>query len=389
MQQLTQAPRDGLTAEQVTSLLVDLATQWQGGLELADPVVGWIDISDDLESGSVKWDATQDTPAATGVVYRSCQLKLTRELAWGLDRIRPYLIATDPESGLEARFDTGVFVLTTPQTVASETPITYDVVGSDLLQQFVGPIDDTITFAAGTFYLDNAVATILAIDPAATILFDGTAASTPLPGDMVYALTESDQPTRLGIVNEQLAGAGYSKVWVDEEGNYRAQPIIAATARAIEWPFTADDPRVTMVGELRTQTKDVWNAFNSWKFVISGLSFTPIEGSGQYTPPDNVDGGDTSINAIGRRNQHTVYLTAADQASLVAQGDAIVAQDSRPATTMEITTYPFPLAGQYDVVTYRDAVFGDDQKLIAQQWVIDLGGDGKPPADTQWTLQGV
>lgn len=378
MQQLTAAPRDSLTADQVTRLLVEADTVWSAGLELITSS-GPVDISDDLVGGSVTWDATADTSDAAGVVYRSCQLQITTALAWGRDKLQVFVTGTDPATSVSARFNLGVFLFATPRQAAGETPVTYDVTGEDLLQQFVGAIDDAVTFAAGSNCLGNATAVILQRDPTATVVVTGTS-TTILDDDAVYLLAESDTPTWLRIINDQLQRAGYQRVWVDETGHYQLQPLADPTTRAAEWTFDADDPDVTLVGGTRTLTEDAWSAYNAWKFIASGLTFPPEEGNGQYTPPDNTSDGPTSITAIGRRNQHTVFLQAADQDALVAQGDAIVAQDKQLTATIEITTYPFPLVGHNDVVSYIDTALGGTRKLFATRWTFDLGF-----ADTQWT----
>lgn len=381
MQAVTAPPRDGLTAAQVTRLLVEADTVWAAGLELVTGG-GATDISDQLVAGAVTWDASGDTSDTAGIVYRSCNLQISTALAWGVDRLLIYVTGTDPASGLVARFNLGVFVLATPKQQASDTPTTYDVSGEDLLQLFVGTIDDAITLAAASTCLDNVTALIMARDPGATILIDatGAGATSTLDDDAVYVLTESDSPTWLRIINDQLHTAGYQRLWVDEDGHYRLQPIVDPATRSAEWTFDADDPRVTLVGDQRTLTQDVWHAYNAWKFIVSGLTFPPEEGNGQYSPPDNVTDGPTAIDAIGRRNQHTVFLTAADQDALIAQGDAIVAQDKRLTATVDVTTYPFPLAGHNDVAAYNDSALGVDQLLLATKWTFDLGF-----ADTQWT----
>jgi hypothetical protein len=49
-------------------------------------------------------------------------VKVSRELVWGVDLIRPYMRVTDKLTNLSARFNVGVFCLTTPARDAGESP---------------------------------------------------------------------------------------------------------------------------------------------------------------------------------------------------------------------------------------------------------------------------
>jgi hypothetical protein len=381
VQRLTDAPRQGLTEDQVRHLLVLADTQWTAGAELVTSL-GRLDISDDLVGGGVDWSGDQD-------VHRSCQIGLTRELAWGRDQVALFMVGTDPASTLSARFDVGVFVLSTPQQKVGETPATFDVTGEDRLALLARPRSDVTTVTAGTGYLAAAKALIDAAATGGVVRFDGTAQDKVLPvdGDMSWRLTESEQPTTLRIVNEILDAVGYGHVWCDAAGDFRASPLAPDATRPVELAFDADDPVQTIVGLERTVTFDAWHAFNAWRFIASGLSFPPEEGNGMYTPPVYQSGGPSSIDALGLTNTRVEYLQAVDQAALVAQGDAIVAADKRVAWQLDMTSYPFPLAGHRDVVTYADSKLGGLRKLVGKSWHLDLGQPGQAPADTTWTFE--
>ena len=201
------------------------------------------------------------------------------------------------------------------------------------------------------------------------------------------ALTESEQPTRLRIVNDILDAVGYTHVWVDQDGNFRSSPSVPDVARPVEWAFDADDVLAGIVGVERILAVDVWAAPNAWRFIATGLSFPPTEGNGMYTPPVYQSGGPSSIDALGKTNLKVLFLNAADQPALVAQGDAIVAADKRVGFGLDLSTYPFPLAGHRDVATYSDAALGGLRKVVARSWSFDLGGPGQVPADTTWAWE--
>lgn len=415
MQRLTDAPREDFTEAQVTGLLTGGSVAWGFGAELLT-TAGPVDISDDLVGGSVAWNGDQD-------VHRSCQIGLSRELAWGRDQIMLFCAARDLDSAGTSsssilttedtfsdtfsdtflgtlttvtvlttvppcRFNMGVFVLATPKhKEVGQTPATWDVTGEDLLALLVQPIGDTYTVTAGTGYLAAVRALISAAAPGAPILLDSTAEAKVLPDDMVWALTESEQPTRLRITNDLLKALGYIPVWVDQDGNFRSSPSVTDDTRPDEWAFDADDELLGIVGQERTLTVDVWTAPNAWRFVASGLGFPPEEGNGMYTPAVYQSGGPSSIDALGKQNLKVKFLDAADQDALVAQADVIVAADKRVGFQLDMTSYPFPLAGHRDIATYTDAALGGTRKVVAKSWSFDLSQPGQPPADTSWVWE--
>ncbi|MDN4174739.1 hypothetical protein QWY28_17390 [Nocardioides sp. SOB77] len=134
MKPLVAPPRDHLDIADVRRLLTADAVTITSGLELLDTsnqVIG--DISDDLVGGSVSWDNR-------AAVHGTCRLSIQRELAWGRDRVRPYMTLDDGRTN--ARFNLGVFVLMTPDEERGEEPITYEVTGYDLLSLLqTGPAD--------------------------------------------------------------------------------------------------------------------------------------------------------------------------------------------------------------------------------------------------------
>ena len=139
MQPLIGAPRDGFTADEVRALLTGDSVTVTPGLELLDTSnVVVEDITTELaRGGSVSWDNRD-------AIHASVRLSITRALTWGKDRVRPYIVLSDGQ--VEARFNLGVYVPTTPDTTRGENPVTYSVTGYDLLSllQATGP-GDTFT----------------------------------------------------------------------------------------------------------------------------------------------------------------------------------------------------------------------------------------------------
>lgn len=373
MQSLTAPPRNTLTATQVTTLLTGDTLSVTGGLELLNSSNQLIsDISDDLVGGSVKRANYAD-------VHGTCTLQIARELAWGKDRVRPYMTLT--ANGVSARFNLGVFICTSPKTPRGITPVFYDVDGFDLIHllQTTGP-GDTYVVTAGTSYLTAVQAVITASGVNASLQLDGTLGSTTLPTTMVWALI-SPAPSWLRIINDLLAAINYRGLWADQDGTFRSGPYQNPTNAPVEWTFDTANKTTNLIGEDRTMSADVWGIPNWWRFIRTKMTTQPTEGAGIYTVT-NQSTGATSIDAVGRTIRKVVYLDAANQSSLVSQGDRIVAEDKQESRTFDVAMDPLPIAGHFDVVQLIDA--GRSDKCVVTNWELPL--DGSPG---QWTLKAV
>lgn len=378
MQTLNAPPRDGLTTAQVTAALQADAVTFDFGLELLDAGLNVVDdISEDFAGGKVK-------RVMNAIIHGTCDLQISRALAWGTVLVRPYMLVTG--AGATARFNVGVYCLTTPDQVVGLTPATFAVQGADRLYLLTRTVGDTYVVAAGTGYLAAVQGAITAAGLSG-VLLDSSAAAAVLPADRVWPLipSQGNPSTWLNIVNDLLGDINYRGMWADENGLFRSAPYVDPTVRGREFTFDTSDPR-TLVGEQRTLTQDIWQTPNKWIFVQSNRATgaaAPSEGDGVYTVTNNAD-GPTSVVARGLTWPKQVALTAADQSSLVAQGDSIVAADKRTSSTVAATTAPFPAAGHYDVFAYVDAELGALWKVQASQWQLDLTG-----ADMSWTWERV
>lgn len=374
MQVLTAAPRDHLTDALVRALLTGDAVTVTPGLELLDTSNSLVeDISDDLVGGEVARANFAD-------VHGTCSLDLMRELAWGRDRVRPFMTLSNDDTS--ARFDLGVFVLTTPDSVRGDDDPTYSVTGFDLMHLLQDGPGDTYMVAAGETYLDAVQAVVSAASPGSVALLDGTRQSTVLPEDMVWALTPDAPASWMRICNDLLAAINYRGLWADQSGTFRSGPYADPSTRAVEWVFDTTDTATDILGEDRTLTADVWGARNWWRFVRKDMATTPVEGAGIYTVT-NPSTGRTSIAALGRTVRAAVqFLDAADQASLEAQGDRIVAADQASSREFTISVDPLPIAGHFDVVQLLDA--GDDDVCQVSAWTLPLDG-----SQGRWTLKAV
>lgn len=368
MQSLTAPPRESLTEDQVFALLTGDEVTVAGGLELLDGSNTLVeDVTDDLDHGEVSRENFAD-------VHGTCRLTLTRELAWGRDRLRPYmtLAANVDGTDLTARFNLGVFVMTTPDSPRGEDPVLYDVVGYDLLHLLQAGPGDTYVVDAGTTYFAGIQSALAAAGLGVTVQLDGTRQASVLTDAMVWALTPDQPPSWLRIVNDLLDAIGYRGLWMNQDGVPRSGPYLNPSVRPVEWTFDTSNSNTNLVGTDRSLASDVWAAHNWWRFVRKGMATRPVEGDGIYTVTNPSDGR-TSVAALGRTVRADVhFVEAVDQASLVTQGDRAVAADQSASRTFTVMVEPLPIAGHFDVVQLDDE--GESDKCQVTSWTLPLDG---------------
>ena len=377
MQPLTAAPRDAFTDAQVRALLTAPDLEVDFGAELLDVALALVeDISDDVSGGKVSRDNYAN-------VHGTCELTISRALAWGKDRVRPYMVLSSATAAVaECRFNLGVYLLTTPDTALGETPQSYAVTGFDQLHLLQDNIGDSYTVAAGANVLAAVQGVLTAAGVSAPVLLDSTASAKTLASVMTWPQTSSESPTWMKVVNDLLAAIGYRGIWCDWDGAFRSGPYVNPSDRAVEWTFAVGDLKLGIVAANRFVANDVWGAPNWWRFIMNGLTVAPVEGTGQYTTT-NATTGLSSIASVGRTvHASVVYLDAVDQASLVVQGDAIKAAAMRVTEVITASLSPFPAAWHFDVSTYSDSALGVDRKAQCRSWSLPLDG-----SDMAYTLE--
>lgn len=391
MQGLTDDPRQGLTAAQVGQLLSNTtAISYSYGVDLLDTADQFVeDLTSTVLAAGI---AVSRTMANT--VHGQLQLQTSRALQWGRDRLQPYQLLSSP--GLPtARFNLGVFVATSPSVDVNRQSLLWPVVGWDKIYLLTSPVGDSYTVPAGTNVLAKVAALIGEAGAGANVRLDGTKATAVTAADKSYPLGGGTDWRFIDIINDLLKSVAYRGLWADQDGAYRSEPEIAPALRAPEYVlgdgdtdldrwFDADNFYHSIVRAApKVVTQDRWGVPNWWRFVQNGLSFAPIEGSGQYTVTDlsSPTGSDTTGMVIRK----PVFLDATDQASLVSQGDLIVAADKNVAETLTLETAPLPIAGHADVLLYSNPRLpgGTVRKLVADSWSLPLAGS---PAAMSWTF---
>ena len=356
--------RDGLTTAQVIQIVTDPVIEVDAGLELLDTSNAFVeDISEWLIPGGSSIELS-----SYRTIHRTCSLKLSTELNWGKARVRPYMTLTSATGAFRANL--GVFILSTPSTVAGEDLQTWEVQGYDLLEVLDHPHGESHLVASGTAYL----AAVSGLVSAAGLPFTATAAgdAPTLPADRLWPI--DPDTTTLNIVNDLLGSAGYGAIYADASGTLRARPYQSPADRAVEWTYDAQDAR-TIVGPMREIRAEFTDASNRWVGIIDDPEWGAVsEGNGLYTVTNQSDGV-TSIDARGRTITRVERLGAANQASLVSRVNSMVDSDKRVASEMpNLSVGPNPLHGHFDVIQVTDTDLGFDSKCVVRSWSLSLDG---------------
>jgi hypothetical protein len=378
MQPLTAAPRDGFTAAQVTALLVAPDITVDLGVDLLDASLNYVG------------DLSPDVVAAGSVVHRNnyapvhgtVDLTISRQLAWGYDRVRPYVLLSSLTAGVTGcRFNQGAYLLTTPDTLLEESPQSWKVTGYDqihILGDFVG---DSYSVAAGANVLAAVRTVLTTAGISGPVLLDTAASAKVLATVMTWPLTSSNSPTWLKVINDLLAAISYRGIWCDWDGAFRSGPYVDPSARPSEWLFGVGDLVTGIVAPQRTVTNDLWGVPNWMRFIANGLTVPPVElvpgtstHNGQYTV-QNPSTGLSSQASVGRVvHAAPVFLDAVDDTSLKSQGDALFATATRVSEVISAKLSPFPLAWHFDVGVWSDSALGADRKVQCRSWDLPLDG---------------
>lgn len=369
MQLLTAAPRDGFTTAQVTAMLVAPDLRVDYGCELLDASLNLVaDISADVSGGVVHRSNYAD-------IHGTLDLTISRALAWGKDRVRPYMVLGSVSAGVAGcRWNLGVYLLTTPTLPLGETPVSYSVSGFDQLYLLRDNIGDSYPVAAGANVLTSVASALTAAGITAPVLLDTTAGASVLASTRTWPLTSSESPTWIQVINDLLAAISYRGIWCNPDGAFVSGPYANPATRPVEWTFLVGDPTTGVVAAQRSVVNDLWSMPNWWRFLQNGLAAAPVEGTGMYTTT-NASTGPSSIASIGRTVHAPVrFLDAVDDASLQAQGDAIKAVDMRTSEVITAKLSPFPAAWHFDVCQWSDPALGASRKAQCRSWSLPLDG---------------
>lgn len=380
MQPLTAAPRGAFTGAQIIALVSSSSVKVKSGTTLLD---GNNNPLQDVSTNLVSWALARNNTAA---VQGTATFVISQEVQGGVQRMQPYVELTgDDGTGtiITARFNEGVYVLTTPTLPLNQTPPTYTITAYDLIYLLNLPIGDTYTVPAGISYQVAAQQAIAAAGVAGSqLILPAGAASALVPTSLVFSLADSESYTYLDVFNELMVGVNYVPLWADWDGNFQSSVYINPDDLTPEYVFDLTQGQGQIVSDPRTLSSDLWGAPNWFRFVNQNVG-DPVEGDGQFTYV-NQSSGPASVGAVGRYFKYPVqYVTVVDQPTLVAYAQQQIQQQSQLVAQLEVTLSPFPLSWHNDVFGYVDADMPDGQtSVVVQSTGWSLTSDGSDGAQT-------
>lgn len=330
------------------------------------------------------------------VITRDCTVEvagslvctLDHELVWGRDLVAPYMLVSSAEyqSGQQQRFNLGHYVATSPDT-GLQTRSAHSVTGYEKLYLMQNQLGDSYLAAATTTYSASVLALMIAagVIPSGGALadyvsFPGDWSTKTLPSDLAWPL-DGTGTTYIAAINQLLKASGQQPLFTDQNGRYTVAPLPVPRTQGQQWTFAGTDTAFgsttsrIVSNSTRNIRRDVYNVPNQWVFIQQGLSFAPVEGSGQYTV-NNTGTPPADQTTVGRILRSVQFLTASGQDDLKAQGDAIVTAQLAQAEQITLQSAPWPAAWQYDVFLYTDAALPitNVRKVQSQQWRLQLEG---------------
>lgn len=190
--------------------------------------------------------------------------------------------------------------------------------------------------------------------------------------------------TRLQIVNDLLDAAGYSSLWVDGVGNYRATPYVLPAARSTRYELLNAqrelvDGRNSIYSEAWARDRDLFGVPNRVLAIQSGSGDEePLIGIAENTDPTSpfsypargrwitkvLDGVEVPD---GDPEDQQAFLDAKARASLVASS----------SVQAEITVQHLPIPVRVsDVLRFRNVPAGIDARHVLTKLELDANPTG-------------
>jgi hypothetical protein len=355
-----------LTAAQVVALLEADSLMIDAGLELLDGDDGFLeDITGDFVA-----EGSSVARSIFATLHGTARLNISREIVWGAQRLRPYLLASN-DGETWYRWGLGVFLPSTPERQVGEGPPVWAVDAFDKLDILDTPAGGSVSIEAGanivaavTELIEGAGEAKVAIEPSSAV----TASA------RVFSIAEDW--TLLGIVNDLLDSAGFTAVYVDVDGWFRAETYRSPADRPVMWAYDADSSTTT-VAEDRTSIADYYRAAN----VIVGIRDAlgdeiPTEDNGFIYTLTNQSDGVTSIDQrAGRQVRRVLRGEYVDTDALIAAVTKAMDAEKRVTSYLSLTVSPTPVHGHFDVVSYSDSTLAiNSKRYLVTDWELPLDG---------------
>lgn len=283
------------------------------------------------------------------------------------DRLRPVWQVVEPASGAVLEYPLGVFVFASLARRRARYHALTGTEGSadlgDLLIAFDQALDRSVTYPAGTL-VETAIADqagqagVLVTDIQST----GKALSAPVSW-------VAGRDTRLKVINDLAALAGFYSPWFDNEGVFVARAVPDLGAAPADFDY--DDPPRIYDGTIE-ETDDALAAPNRYLVIDTGATSGSV--SGFYDVPDSAPHSIANRGFAVTRVIEVQGLASPEAARDTAR--AAAAQDTLGYAWTDVQTIPEPRMDTYNVVQF------DRELWRVQSWGLTLRHGG--PMRQSW-----
>lgn len=280
---------------------------------------------DGVAGGSLVWDASAELPGGGNLEL----LDIGQQVNFSSDRVRVWWsVAGEPEWPL------GVYVMAAPSESHTGTGITRDITLIDKLTVVKdNPITRTFQVPKGANIVANAAARLAVINETRVSVTESSKTLT-------NAMTWDPGTSRLKVINDLLAAAGYAGLWVDRYGQYRIEPYVEPAQRAVVWEF--DEGEASIHSPTWTHTVATWDASNTVM-----LTSQPNDAGTVYTATaiDDNPKSPTSTVSMGRTLNPIVEenVEASSQADLAQRATRMLLESSNVAGRIQVTHAAVPV----------------------------------------------
>lgn len=333
-----------LTGHRVETARVELLTRTEASLGNLDGVAG----------GRLEWNGNADLPGggALNLVERG------QDINYSSDRVRIWWGANGEEWPL------GVYVLAAPSRLFTDTGTSRALTLIDKL----------------TIVRDDVLVETLQV-PAGANIIDAVVAQVHATGETHVAVTSSDAvltnpltwdpgTSRLRVVNDLLAAAGYWSLWTDRTGQFRVEPYVLPADRPVVWEFVE--------GETSIHSPDWEYELALWEATNTVVMTSQADDDGVFFTASAVDDNPdspTSTVSMGRVLNPIVEenVEASSGADLAAQANRKLIENSNVAGKIRAVHAPVP-------VWYNEAVWFQSQGFESRATITSMSLELTPGA---------
>ena len=301
--------------------------------------------------------------------FKESELK---DIDWLNDKVQPVFILNNMYE-----FKLGVFMISSPSRALRRKQIFREVECFDTsLVLLEDKFDTRYRILKDTNYI-TAITQII-----------GSAGIWKINIPYIDANIKTDREFEIGIskleaINYLLQEINYTSIWVDELGNFTANPYILPTDRLVEYTYKNDEMSIIRP-DSSIEEMDLFSVPNKWVIVATNPETPPLVS--RYT---NENGG-SPTSTVNRRRTIVDYREVDDIASQTILDDyvrRIAYEASNVYGKFIFDTAIMPHHAYMDALFCEHTDLGIKNKYIETSWEMDLRAGGRMKHSARRVIQ--